>query len=101
MATPEEIRTRPEFETVDMDIDVDEAKAMIDDTIKGLTASETDAGTKYRTRDGMLVAIIGPRPTGSGDTKATLAYRTDPPMELASRKGRKLFEALHPHEIRR
>ena len=101
MTPPEEAVERPEFESIDLDVDADEAHRYIEDAIKGLSPSETDVGVKYRTRDGMLVAIVGPRPTGSGDVKATLAYRTAPASESATRKASKVLEALRPHAIDR
>jgi len=94
-----EASSRPEFETVDLDVAVEDARRTIQDTVRGLSETETDEGLTYRTRDGMLVAILGPRPSGSGDVKASLAYRTEPATDGATRKARKLREALASHSI--
>jgi hypothetical protein len=99
MTPADTVLSRPEFETVDLDVAVDDVHRRIAKTVKGLRAAETDEGTKYRTTDGMLVAIVGPRPSGSGDTRAQLAYRTAPPSESATRKAAKVSEALAEHAI--
>lgn len=101
MTPLEETLSRPEFDTVDLDVDAEEVDRTIADTIKGLATAEADHGTKYRTSDGMLVAVVGPRPSGSGDTEATLAYRTEPASEPATRKATKIFEALEAHAIKK
>jgi hypothetical protein len=101
MAQIEDALARPEFEVVDLDVDTDETHDRIEDTIKGLATAETDDGVKYRTTDGMLVAIVAPRPSGSGDTKSQVAYRTDPESIAATRKATKIKEALRPHTINR
>jgi hypothetical protein len=97
MTPLEEPLERPEFESLDLDIDTEEANRSIEEAIKGLSTSETDEGVKYRTTDGMLVAIVGPRETGGGDPKARLAYRTAPASEAATRKASKIRDALRPH----
>jgi len=101
MARIEDALARPEFEVVDLDVDTAETDRRIEDTIKGLATAETDAGVKYRTTDGMLVAVVASRPSGSGDTKAQLAYRTAPASVAATRKAAKLMDALRPHAIDR
>jgi hypothetical protein len=90
---------RPEFATVDLDIDVEEAQRHIGEAMKGLTAAESPEGTRYRTNDGMLVAVLGKRGSGSGQMKARLAYRTAPPSEPATRKAGKIHDALREHAI--
>ena len=99
MAHPEETLERPEFESIDLDVPVDEARRAIGEAMAGLHDAETDEGIRYRTSDGMLVAVLAARHSGSGDMKATLAYRTEPASENATRKAGKVFEALQPHEI--
>lgn len=91
--------SRPEFATVDLDVDVTEADRTIEETMKGLATSEADHGRNYRTTDGRLVAVLAPRPSGSGDVKATLAYRTAPAAEAATRKAGRLAEALADHAV--
>lgn len=92
---------RPEFESVDLAIEVDEIHRHIEEAIKGLSTSETEEGVRYRTTDGMLVAIVGSRGTEPGDVKATLVYRTEPALESATRKASKILDALKPHTVDR
>jgi hypothetical protein len=99
MTTLEETLSRPEFETVDLDVGVDEIDRTIREAIKGLAVAEAEHGRRYRTTGGMLVAVVAPRPSGSGDTMATLAYRTAPASESATRKARKVSEAVRDHAI--
>lgn len=99
MTTLQDALERPEFETVDLDITAEEVHRHIDEAITGLSTSEDSDGMKVRTTDGMLVAVIAHRYTGSGDVKSTLAYRTEPASEFATRKAKKLVEALGPYEI--
>lgn len=98
MTALEELLARPEFETVELAIDVDEAHRHVTETMRGLTTSETEAGKKYRTTDGMLLAVVGP---GVEEGSATLLYRTAPASDLATRKASKIFEALEPHALDR
>jgi len=99
MTAVEDALSRPEFETADLDVGVAEADRTIEEAMKGLATSEADHGRNYRTTDGMLVAVLAPRPSGSGDVKATLAYRTAPAADAATRKARRLAEALADHTI--
>jgi hypothetical protein len=98
--TPEEqALARPEFEVVDLDVDPDETRRRIEEAIKGLTTSETEAGVNYRTRGGTLVVVVGPGSDGGAGT--SIAYRTAPPSEQATRKASKIAEALRPHAVDR
>lgn len=97
MSPVDEALARPEFELVDLTVDVDEAHRTIEETVKGLSTAETEAGVKYRTRDGMLVAIVGSRPSDDGEGTARLAYRAAPASEPATRKASKILEALEPN----
>jgi hypothetical protein len=99
MTSLESELTRPGFDTIDLDVDVDAATDHVENAVKGLSRLETDGGVKYRTTSGMVVAIVAPRPTGHGDVSATLAYRTEPASASATRKASKILEALSPHEI--
>lgn len=90
---------RPEFDAVDLDVDAETAHRYIEDTVAGLRRSEADTRANYRTTRGVLVAVVGHRPTGSGDVNATLAYRTAPPTEDATRKAAKIREALDEHTV--
>lgn len=99
MSQLKEFQTRPEFESADLEIDVVAAHRHIDEAMRGLTASESKEGKKYRTSDGMLVAIIGSSTGEGGDDTATLVYRTAPPSEQATRKAKKLLEALEPYIV--
>ncbi|MFB6165345.1 MAG: hypothetical protein ABEJ31_09330 [Haloarculaceae archaeon] len=93
--TLEDVRSRPEFETVTLEIDPEEAHQRLSDAVKGLKVAETGSGRKYRTTDGMLVAIVAPPEDEDGDEAgATLAYRTEPAVELATRKAANVRAAL-------
>lgn len=94
MSPLEQAVERPEFQSIELGIDAEETEDHIEATIKGLAASETEEGVLYRTRDGMLVAVVRPREGG-----ATLACRTAPPSESATRKASKLLEALRPYAV--
>lgn len=94
MTPLEQASERPEFRSIELGIDAGETDDHIEATIKGLATSETRDGVLYRTRDGMLVAIVRPR-----EGEATLAYRTGPPSESATRKASKLLEALRPYAV--
>lgn len=91
--TPDDALDRPEFESVALAIDLDAARDRIEETIRGLATSETDEVVNYRTRGGTLVAVVGAPADRDG---ATLAYRTAPASEPATRKASRLREALDP-----
>jgi len=99
MPPREDALDRPEFESIALDVDADEAGRYVDDAVKGLSTSKTDEGVKYRTTNGMLVAILGPGRAGSGGETTRLAYRTEPASESATRKAGKIRDALDPHAI--
>ena len=99
MPSVQDALDRPEFETVDLDVTPEEAQRRVDAAIAGLATAEDADGMKVRTTDGMLVAVIGHRHSGSGDVKSRLAYRTEPASVPATRKAKKLAEALRPAEI--
>ena len=90
---------RPEFDSLDLTIDTETADQYIGDVIKGLSTSTTDGAIKYRTTDGMLVAIVGQPETEREEVKATLGFRTAPAVEAATRKASKIQEALQPHAV--
>lgn len=97
MTELEAARARPEFESTDLGIDVDETHRRIEAAMRGLSTAETTEGRKYRTSDGMLVAIVGSRSDENGDATARLVYRTAPASEPATRKATKLFETLESY----
>jgi hypothetical protein len=99
MTTLENALARPEFESVDLRIDPDETHRYIEQAVKGLSTADADDVVKYRTTDGMLVAIVGARPAGSETANATLAYRTEPAVESATRKAAKIRDALEAHVV--
>lgn len=101
MTSLEELLTRPEFETVELDADIDEAHHLVNETMHGLTTSETEEGKKYRTTDGMLVSIVGPGSVERGEDTIKLVYRTAPASDLATRKASKILAALEPYAIDR
>jgi hypothetical protein len=99
MSSLDDALDRPEFEVLDLNIGVDEAHQYVDDAVKGLTTAESPEGRKYRTHDGRLVAILGDRSTDSGERKAALARRTAPLSASATRKARKIQDALAAHVV--
>ncbi|WP_458209770.1 hypothetical protein [Haladaptatus sp. NG-SE-30] len=90
-------RERPEFETVQLAIEPNEAHELVQQTLKGLRASDTESGILLRTSHGMLVAILDEHSTPSEEQQTELAYRVAPLSESATRKGKKVFEILESH----
>ena len=99
--TLENALARPEFESVDLGIDPDETHRYIEQAVKGLSTADAGEVVKYRTTDGMLVAIVGARSTDGDGPDATLVYRTAPAVETATRKATKVLDALQPHGVER
>lgn len=91
---PPHLEERPEFTTVTLVIDVQEALDVIEDTVRGLTSADTDEGVRLRTRDGMLVAVVSEGPGDDADVGSVVASRTAPPSELATRKAGKIRDAI-------
>lgn len=96
---PESPADRPEFSTVELTIDPDAAAAVIDSTLAGLPSTATVEGRRFRTTDGMLVAVLTHGEQPSGPVESRLSYRTAPAAELATRKARRLRLALRPYEV--
>jgi hypothetical protein len=80
---------RPEFEAVELTLALPEATAQVHETVEGLYATDTDEGIRFRSFDGMLVAVLD-----ETDGTVLLYYRTEPATESATRKARKLRAAL-------
>ena len=99
MSHLEELRTRPEFESIELDVGVEEAQRLVSEAMRGLTTAETEEGTRYRTTDGMLVAIVGPGVEADGEDTASLACRTVPASDHATRKAAKILDALEPYLV--
>ena len=97
----EEALTRPEFESIDLDMTMDHAHDQMTEVVRGLSTSESEEGRKYRTADGTLVAIVGTRSVRDGQEKAKLAYRIAPPSDLATRKASKISRALESSAVDR
>lgn len=81
----------PEFTTESLSVDVETATEKICDTLKGVTATETADGVKFRTTDGKLLALLT-EDAEEGTVK--LHYRTAPASEVATLKARKLWRAV-------
>ena len=96
MSPPDGPLTRPEFESVDLTVDTGAARRHVEDAVAGLVASEADEVVNYRTLDGTLVAVVG---TPSEREGSTIAYRTAPASNPATRKASRLREALDPHVV--
>lgn len=82
---------RPEFAAATLTLDLADATDRIHETVEGLYATETDEGVRFRSFDGMLVAVLD-----ETDGSVVLHYRTKPATESATRKARKLRDALTP-----
>ncbi len=71
------------------------ATEIILEALKGVSATETEEGIKFRTMDGMLIAIL----TGTHyeEPAVKLHYRTAPASETATLKARRLWRALESY----
>ncbi|GAA0241571.1 hypothetical protein ACFFQF_29925 [Haladaptatus pallidirubidus] len=92
-------RNRPEFDTVQLTIEPKEAQELIEQSLKGLQSSVTEDGILLRSSDGMLVAILHDGSPTDEQRRTELAYRVAPPSELATRRGKKIFETLESHRV--
>jgi hypothetical protein len=90
-------RDRPEFDTVQLTIEPKEAQELIEQSLKGLRSSVTEDGILLRSSDGMLVAILRDDSPSDEQHRTELAYRVAPPSELATRRGKKVFESVESH----
>ena len=90
-------RDRPEFDTVYLTIELAEARKLIEQSLKGLRSSVTEDGILLRSSDGMLVATLRDNSLSDEQHLTELAYRVAPPSELATRRGKKIFESLKSH----
>ncbi|WP_299264433.1 hypothetical protein [Halorientalis sp.] len=90
--------TDPEFAALALTVDDDDALEKVHATVKGLHATPTPVGTKIRTTNGALVAVVHALQAESDDVESVLHYRTDPAAALATRKARTLRRALDSHE---
>jgi hypothetical protein len=96
--------TDPEFATLALTVDDDESLEAIHDAVKGLHATATSVGTKVRTTNGALVAVVHTADATSDeaadetDAESVLHYRTEPAAALATRKARTLRRRLERHE---
>lgn len=82
---------RPEFARVRLDLTVDEGVGLVHRAVRGRNAADTGSGVAFRTDGGMLVAVVSPAEEGTRPE-----YRTTPPTTDATRKGRKIRNALGP-----
>ena len=83
-----------EFTTATLAIDRETAIGIVTETLGGVTATNTESGVKFRTTDGMLLAILTEEPDGA---TVEVHYRTAPASETATLKARKLWRALEPY----
>lgn len=91
---PTGVVERPEFTTEHLAIDAERATEFVCDELKGLTATDTDEGVKFRTTDGMLVAILAD--SREAET-VEFHYRTAPASETATLKAKRVWRALKPY----
>lgn len=85
---------RPEFTVERLAVDAATATDRICESVGGVTATETTRGTKIRTQNGMLIAVV----VGT-DEGCELQYRTAPASEPATLKARRLWRALRPYAV--
>lgn len=88
---------RPAFAAVDVTLPVEETMRLVQAFLKGLHATETREGMRFRTDDGMLVAVVRERALDRGVPGTRVEYRTGPPSLLATRKGEKVRETVLPY----
>lgn len=82
----------PEFTVEPLHVDVETATTVVCDALPGVSATATAEGVKVRTTGGTLLAILtGDQPQAPG---VELHYRVAPASDTATRKARKLHEAL-------
>jgi len=84
-----------EYETVALQIDTDEATALITDQIKGLNLSDSEEGVKLRTSDGLLVAVL----RETEDDGSELRYRAGTSLTAgpSTRKSQKIRELVEEY----
>ncbi|WP_424016429.1 hypothetical protein ACOZ4N_10990 [Halorientalis pallida] len=97
-ATADRTFTDPEFATLALTVDGDDALDEIHDAVKGLHATATPVGTKIRTTGGALVAVVHTPQAAADDVESILHYRTEPATALATRKARTLRRRLESDE---
>lgn len=90
---------RDEFTTVELILGEARAAEIVHSTLKGLTSTPTEGGLKFRTSEGMLVALLRECEQPSPGVQSLLEYRTAPASEAATRKARKIRTALEPYAI--
>lgn len=98
---PRESTDRDEFSRAYLTLGIDETAARIHETVKGLEETETEDGSRIRTLEGMLVAVLENYVLPDGTLGTTLSYRVAPASLPATRKARKLWTALRPYQILR
>jgi hypothetical protein len=94
LPAPDENGDYPGFASEQLRLDVEAAGDVIHEAIAGLVETETANGTAFRTRDGMLLAVLRTR---EEETGVDLYYRTEPPSDARTLKARRLWRALEPH----
>ena len=85
----------PEFATEYIDLEASRARELISETLKGLSATETDAGVTFRTTEGTLIARL--EPETDAETGVEFQYRIAPASSVGTLKARRLWQALEPH----
>lgn len=83
---------RPEFAVEQLTVDAATATELICEAVGSVTATETTRGTKIRTHNGMLIAVVTETDDGS-----ELQYRTAPASDPATLKARRLWRAMRPY----
>lgn len=92
---PRESPVHEGFATETLALDAERAREVVCDELKGVTATETAEGIKFRTTDGTLIAVL--TGTHCEEPAVELHYRTEPASETATLKARRLRGALSPY----
>lgn len=90
---------RDEFTTVELAIDLDGAEKAVRSAINGLATSSTEEGLKFRTTDGMLVAVLGDGESARESVRSSLVYRTAPASIPATLKANRIRRVLQPYQV--
>ena len=86
------------FRRVILDMDATTAFERIQGHLDGLHAVQTARGYKLRDASGRVVAVISEYRRGPDEPGVRLTYRVGPsPMLSSVRRGRQVYEILHPH----
>ena len=90
----------PGFATERLALDPETVVERVHETLGGVTATRTDEGTKFRTPDGTLVALLtvvdeaGEDGEDGDEPSVLFQYRVEPASQSGTLKARRLWRAL-------